>query len=46
MGGSGVGHLTDILIEVDKGLSLFFSELHGLVVLLEEHVGNLFGVHC
>ena len=45
MFGTGVGHLAAVLVEVDESLSLFSVELHGLVVLVEEHIGNTLGIH-
>ena len=45
MRGSRVGHLADVLVEVDEVLPLLPVELHRLEVLLQEHVRHLLGVH-
>ena len=45
MSGASVGHLAVLLIEVDKCHSILPVELHGFIVLLKEHVADLFDIH-
>lgn len=45
VGGTSVGHLAGILIEIDEPLSQLTGVLHDFEVFLEEKVSDLFWIH-